>query len=332
MTNQNKPFLVVIVGPTASGKTELSIEIAKKFNGEVISGDSMQVYKHMDIGTAKVTRDEMDGIPHHMIDILEPDESFSAYEFKKRAEACIEDIINRGKLPIIAGGTGLYIQSLLYNYAFEDETVSPEKMQIVHAQLAELEQYNNEELHHYLASFDSESAENIHPNNRKRVLREIEYYLKTKKLLSSRKKVQQFTENYDTLLIGIEMSRETLYFKINKRVDIMLGHGLFKEVQQLVEQGFETSQSMQAIGYKELVPVVKGNMKMDDAVEKLKQHSRQYAKRQLTWFKNKMNVHWLNKETMSLQMMLDEITTQINKRSSRHDCKRKHPRSSTREL
>ncbi|MCI2953717.1 tRNA (adenosine(37)-N6)-dimethylallyltransferase MiaA [Staphylococcus caprae] len=332
MTNQNKPFLVVIVGPTASGKTELSIEIAKKFNGEVISGDSMQVYKHMDIGTAKVTRDEMDGIPHHMIDILEPDESFSAYEFKKRAEACIEDIINRGKLPIIAGGTGLYIQSLLYNYAFEDETVSPEKMQIVHAQLAELEQYNNEELHHYLASFDSESAENIHPNNRKRVLRAIEYYLKTKKLLSSRKKVQQFTENYDTLLIGIEMSRETLYFKINKRVDIMLGHGLFKEVQQLVEQGFETSQSMQAIGYKELVPVVKGNMNMDDAVEKLKQHSRQYAKRQLTWFKNKMNVHWLNKETMSLQMMLDEITTQINKRSSRHDCKRKHPRSSTREL
>lgn len=332
MTNQNKPFLVVIVGPTASGKTELSIEIAKKFNGEVISGDSMQVYKHMDIGTAKVTRDEMDGIPHHMIDILEPDESFSAYEFKKRAEACIEDIINRGKLPIIAGGTGLYIQSLLYNYAFEDETVSPEKMQIVHAQLAELEQYNNEELHHYLASFDSESAENIHPNNRKRVLRAIEYYLKTKKLLSSRKKVQQFTENYDTLLIGIEMSRETLYFKINKRVDIMLGHGLFKEVQQLVEQGFETSQSMQAIGYKELVPVVKGNMKMDDAVEKLKQHSRQYAKRQLTWFKNKMNVHWLNKETMSLQMMLDEITTQINKRSSKHDCKPQHPRSSTREL
>ncbi|MGX0910008.1 tRNA (adenosine(37)-N6)-dimethylallyltransferase MiaA [Staphylococcus caprae] len=332
MTNQNKPFLVVVVGPTASGKTELSIEIAKKFNGEVISGDSMQVYKHMDIGTAKVTRDEMDGIPHHMIDILEPDESFSAYEFKKRAEACIEDIINRGKLPIIAGGTGLYIQSLLYNYAFEDETVSPEKMQIVHAQLAELKQYNNEELHHYLASFDSESAEHIHPNNRKRVLRAIEYYLKTKKLLSSRKKVQQFTENYDTLLIGIEMSRETLYFKINKRVDIMLGHGLFKEVQQLVEQGFETSQSMQAIGYKELVPVVKGNMNMDDAVEKLKQHSRQYAKRQLTWFKNKMNVHWLNKETMSLQMMLDEITTQINKRSSRHDCKRKHPRSSTREL
>ena len=144
MTNQHKPFIVVIVGPTASGKTELSIEVAKKFNGEIISGDSMQVYKNMDIGTAKVTQDEMDGITHHMIDILEPDESFSAFEFKKRAEACIEDITNRGKLPIIAGGTGLYIQSLLYNYAFEDETISEEQMKRVQAQLEELKHYNND--------------------------------------------------------------------------------------------------------------------------------------------------------------------------------------------
>lgn len=216
-------------------------------------------------------------------------------------------------MPIIAGGTGLYIQSLLYNYAFEDESISEDKMKQVKLKLKELEHLNNNKLHEYLASFDKESAKDIHPNNRKRVLRAIEYYLKTKKLLSSRKKVQQFTENYDTLLIGIEMSRETLYLRINKRVDIMLGHGLFNEVQHLVEQGFEASQSMQAIGYKELVPVIKGNISMENAVEKLKQHSRQYAKRQLTWFKNKMNVHWLNKERMSLQMMLDEITTQINK-------------------
>ena len=332
MSDINKPFLVVIVGPTASGKTELSIELAKQINGEIISGDSMQVYKQMDIGTAKVTNEEMDGIPHYMIDILNPDDSFSVYDFKLRAQALIEDITSRGKIPIIAGGTGLYIQSLIYDYPFDDETVSKEVEQKTQLQLQKLEPLTNQEVHDYLATFDPQSAKDIHPNNRKRVLRAIEYYLNTKKLISSRKKVQQFTENYDTLLIGIEMSRETLYFKINKRVDIMLGHGLFKEVQQLVEQGFETSQSMQAIGYKELVPVVKGNMKMDDAVEKLKQHSRQYAKRQLTWFKNKMNVHWLNKETMSLQMMLDEITTQINKRSSRHDCKRKHPRSSTREL
>ena len=332
MTEMTKPFLIVIVGPTASGKTELSIEVAKKFNGEIISGDSMQVYQGMDIGTAKVTTEEMEGIPHYMIDILPPDASFSAYEFKTRAEKYIKDITGRGKVPIIAGGTGLYIQSLLYNYAFEDESISDDKMKQVKLKLTELEQLNNNKLHEYLASFDKESAKDIHPNNRKRVLRAIEYYLKTKKLLSSRKKVQQFTENYDTLLIGIEMSRETLYLRINKRVDIMLGHGLFNEVKHLVEQGFEASQSMQAIGYKELVPVIKGNISMESAVEKLKQHSRQYAKRQLTWFKNKMNVHWLNKERMSLQMMLDEITPQINKRSTEHDCKRKHPRSSTREL
>ena len=332
MTEMTKPFLIVIVGPTASGKTELSIEVAKKFNGEIISGDSMQVYQGMDIGTAKVTTEEMEGIPHYMIDILPPDASFSAYEFKKRAEKYIKDITRRGKVPIIAGGTGLYIQSLLYNYAFEDESISEDKMKQVKLKLKELEHLNNNKLHEYLASFDKESAKDIHPNNRKRVLRAIEYYLKTKKLLSSRKKVQQYTENYDTLLVGIEMSRKTLYTRINKRVDIMLGHGLFNEVKALVEQGFESSQSMQAIGYKELVPVIKGKMELEPAVELLKQHSRQYAKRQLTWFKNKMNVQWFDRETMSLQMMLDEITTQINKRSSKHDRKPKHPRSSTREL
>lgn len=321
MSNTDKPFLIVIVGPTASGKTELSIELAKRCNGEIISGDSMQVYKQMDIGTAKVTKEEMDGITHHMIDILNPDDTFSAYDFKQRAEKCINDIIQRGKTPIVAGGTGLYIQSLLYNYQFEDETVSEEKMKEVKSKLNELAKLNNNELHEYLNSFDPESADNIHLNNRKRVLRAIEYYLKTKKLLSYRKKVQQFTENYDTLLVGIEMSRETLYKKINKRVDIMLSHGLFNEVQHLVERGYESSQSMQAIGYKELIPVVKGNMDLQSAIDKLKQNSRKYAKRQLTWFKNKMNVHWLDRENMSLQMMLDEITPQINKRSTEHDCK-----------
>ncbi|PNZ12685.1 tRNA (adenosine(37)-N6)-dimethylallyltransferase MiaA [Staphylococcus simiae] len=306
-----KPFIIAIVGPTASGKTELSIELAKRLNGEIISGDSMQVYKTMDIGTAKVTLEEMDGVPHHLIDILEPDDTFSAYDFKLRAEQLIEDITARGSVPIIAGGTGLYIQSLLYNYELEDESISQEQLDKVQQQLTQLSELDNAELHDYLASFDKVSANNIHPNNRQRVLRAIEYYLKTKKLLSNRKKVQQFTENYDTLLIGIEMSRKTLYSKINKRVDIMLDHGLFKEVQQLVDQGYESCQSMQAIGYKELIPVINGHMTLDDAVDKLKQHSRQYAKRQMTWFKNKMNVHWLDKENMTLQMMLDEITTHI---------------------
>ena len=316
-----KPFIVVVVGPTASGKTELSVALAKKINGEVISGDSMQVYRQMDIGTAKVTQEEMEGVPHHLINILNPDEAFSAYEFKKRAEQCIADITARGKIPIIAGGTGLYIQSLIYNYPFEKEEITAEKKREVAKKMNALEELDNDHLHQYLKTFDSKSALEIHPNNRKRVLRAIEYYLKTEKLLSSRKKVQQFTENYDTLLVGIEMSRETLYEKINKRVDIMLSHGLFNEVQHLVEQGYESSQSMQAIGYKELIPVVKGNMDLQSAIDKLKQNSRKYAKRQLTWFKNKMNVHWLDRENMSLQMMLDEITPQINKRSTEHDCK-----------
>ncbi|SCT76496.1 tRNA delta(2)-isopentenylpyrophosphate transferase [Staphylococcus xylosus] len=310
----DKPFLIVLVGPTAVGKTEFSIELAKKVNGEIISGDSMQVYKQMNIGTAKITQDEMSGVPHHMIDILEPDENFSAYEFKNRAQRLIKEITTRGRVPIIAGGTGLYIQSLIYNYDFEDETISEQKSLEIEAKLAELDQLSNEALHQYLASFDEVSAQDIHPNNRKRVRRAIQYYLKTKKLLSSRKKVQQFTENYDTLLIGIEMSRDILYQRINKRVDIMLERGLLSEVQQLVDNGYETSQSMQAIGYKEIVPVIKQELSLDEATEKLKQHSRNYAKRQMTWFKNKLDVLWLDREKMSLSLMLEEVSVQIQKR------------------
>ncbi|MGW7987582.1 tRNA (adenosine(37)-N6)-dimethylallyltransferase MiaA [Staphylococcus shinii] len=310
----DKPFLIVLVGPTAVGKTEFSIELAKKVNGEIISGDSMQVYKQMDIGTAKITQDEMSGIPHHMIDILEPDENFSAYEFKNRAQRLIKEITARGHVPIIAGGTGLYIQSLIYNYDFEDETISEQKSLEIEAKLSELDQLSNEGLHQYLASFDEASAQDIHPNNRKRVRRAIQYYLKTKKLLSSRKKVQQFTENYDTLLLGIEMSRDILYQRINKRVDIMLERGLVSEVQQLVDNGYETSQSMQAIGYKEIVPVIKQELSLDEATEKLKQHSRNYAKRQMTWFKNKLDVLWLDREKMSLSLMLEEVSVQIQKR------------------
>ncbi|MEB6322613.1 tRNA (adenosine(37)-N6)-dimethylallyltransferase MiaA [Staphylococcus xylosus] len=310
----DKPFLIVLVGPTAVGKTEFSIELAKKVDGEIISGDSMQVYKQMDIGTAKIMQDEMSGIPHHMIDILEPDENFSAYEFKNRAQRLIKEITARGRVPIIAGGTGLYIQSLIYNYDFEDETISEQKSLEIEAKLSELDQLSNEALHQYLASFDEVSAQDIHPNNRKRVRRAIQYYLKTKKLLSSRKKVQQFTENYDTLLLGIEMSRGILYQRINKRVDIMLERGLLSEVQQLVDNGYETSQSMQAIGYKEIVPVIKQELSLDEATEKLKQHSRNYAKRQMTWFKNKLDVLWLDREKMSLSLMLEEVSVQIQKR------------------
>lgn len=317
--SQNKPFIVAIVGPTASGKTELGVALAKAIDGEVISGDSMQVYQGMDIGTAKVTPDEMDGIPHHLIDILKPDETYSAYDFQQQAQQLITDITARGKVPIIVGGTGLYIQSVIYDYQFDDETISPETEQRVAEQMAELKSYTNEALHDYLGIFDPNSQREIHPNNRKRVERAISYYLSTKKVLSNRKKSTQLTENYDTLLVGIEMSRDTLYSRINSRVDMMLSHGLLDEVQELIELGYESCQSMQAIGYKEMIPVIKNEMPLDEAITLLKQHSRNYAKRQMTWFTNKLNVHWLDREKMSLTSMLSELKPLINKRRNEHD-------------
>ncbi|WP_353437551.1 tRNA (adenosine(37)-N6)-dimethylallyltransferase MiaA [Staphylococcus coagulans] len=314
-----KPFIVVIVGPTASGKTELGVELAKEINGEVISGDSMQVYRGMDIGTAKVTESEMQGIPHHLINILNPDQTYSAYDFQQQARALITDITARGKTPIIVGGTGLYIQSVIYDYQFDKEEVSPEVAEKVQQKMEELKSYSNEALHEYLGTFDPQSFADIHPNNRQRVERAISYYLTTKKVLSNRKKSTQLTENYDTLLIGIEMSRDTLYVRINKRVDIMLSHGLLDEVQELIELGYESCQSMQAIGYKEIIAVVHNEIELNEAVDQLKQHSRNYAKRQMTWFKNKLNVHWLDREKMSLTSMLSELKTLINKRRNEHD-------------
>lgn len=317
--SQNKPFIVAIVGPTASGKTELGVALAKAIDGEVISGDSMQVYQGMDIGTAKVTPDEMDGIPHHLIDILKPDETYSAYDFQQQAQQLITDITTRGKVPIIVGGTGLYIQSVIYDYQFDDETISPETEQRVAEQMAKLKSYTNEAIHDYLGTFDPISHQEIHPNNRKRVERAISYYLSTKKVLSNRKKSTQLTENYDTLLVGIKMSRDTLYSRINSRVDMMLSHGLLYEVQELIELGYESCQSMQAIGYKEIIPVIKNEMPLDEAITLLKQHSRNYAKRQMTWFTNKLNVHWLDREKMSLTSMLSELKPLINKRRNEHD-------------
>ncbi|EGQ4343828.1 tRNA (adenosine(37)-N6)-dimethylallyltransferase MiaA [Staphylococcus pseudintermedius] len=317
--SQNKPFIVAIVGPTASGKTELGVALAKAIDGEVISGDSMQVYQGMDIGTAKVTPDEMDGIPHHLIDILKPDETYSAYDFQQQAQQLITDITTRGKVPIIVGGTGLYIQSVIYDYQFDGETISPETEQRVAEQMAKLKSYTNEAIHDYLGTFDPISQREIHPNNRKRVERAISYYLSTKKVLSNRKKSTQLTENYDTLLVGIKMSRDTLYSRINSRVDMMLSHGLLDEVQELIELGYESCQSMQAIGYKEIIPVIKNEMPLDEAITLLKQHSRNYAKRQMTWFTNKLKVHWLDREKMSLTSMLSELKPLINKRRNEHD-------------
>nr|WP_263313427.1 tRNA (adenosine(37)-N6)-dimethylallyltransferase MiaA [Mammaliicoccus sp. Marseille-Q6498] len=303
----SKKPLIAIVGPTAVGKTELSIRLAKALNGEIINGDAFQIYKGLDIGTAKVTEEEKEGIVHHLIDVYEPDASYSVYKFKEDVTKIIEDIHNRGKLPILVGGTGLYVQSVLYDYQLDDEQLSAEEMEIINNKLKTLYEYSNIELHDYLNSFDPETASSVHPNNRKRVERAIEYYLKTKKTLSDRKKSQTFTGKYGTLLIGIDLSREILYERINMRVDMMLERGLLREVSNLVDMGYENSQSMQAIGYKELIPVVNGEKDIEIAIEQIKQNSRRYAKRQMTWFKNKMNVTWFQRDKLSLSEIADNV-------------------------
>lgn len=302
----DKP-LIAIVGPTAVGKTELSIKLAKSLNGEVINGDAFQIYKGLDIGTAKVTEEEKEGVVHHLIDVYEPDEPYSVYRFKQDFERIVKDIHDRGKLPILVGGTGLYVQSVLYDYNLEEEKISSEKMEITKNKLNKLSKFSNIELHDYLYEIDPETASSVHPNNRKRVERAIEYYLNTKKTLSERKKSRTFTGKYSTILIGIEMSRETLYQRINMRVDMMLQRGLLREVSNLVEKGYQDSQSMQAIGYKELVPVVKGEIDIETSTEQIKQNSRRYAKRQMTWFKNKMNVTWFQRDKQSLTEIADNV-------------------------
>ncbi|MCJ1777619.1 tRNA (adenosine(37)-N6)-dimethylallyltransferase MiaA [Mammaliicoccus sciuri] len=303
----NEKPLIAIVGPTAVGKTELSIKLAKALNGEVINGDAFQIYKGLDIGTAKVTEEEKEGVVHHLIDVYEPNEPYSVYRFKQDFERIVKDIHDRGKLPILVGGTGLYVQSVLYDYNLEEEKISSEKMEITKNKLNKLSKFSNIELHNYLYEIDPETASSVHPNNRKRVERAIEYYLNTKKTLSERKKSRTFTGKYSTILIGIEMSRETLYQRINMRVDMMLQRGLLREVSNLVEKGYQDSQSMQAIGYKELVPVVKGEIDIETSTEQIKQNSRRYAKRQMTWFKNKMNVTWFQRDKQSLTEIADNV-------------------------
>ncbi|SFA72761.1 MULTISPECIES: tRNA (adenosine(37)-N6)-dimethylallyltransferase MiaA [unclassified Bacillus (in: firmicutes)] len=284
-----KQKLVVIIGPTAVGKTNLSIQLAKRFNGEIISGDSMQIYKKMDIGTAKITPEEMQGVPHHLIDLKNPDESFSAAEFQELVREKITDITNRGKLPFIVGGTGLYIQSVIYDYQFSD-VVADEKFRRQLEEKAGAVGY--EAIHQELANIDPQSASQIHPNNIRRVIRALEIYHCTGKTMTEYQSKQQPEMMYDTALLGLTMDRDSLYERINRRVDIMMDAGLVEEVKGLYEEGYRDCQSIQAIGYKELYDYFDGKVALEDAIENLKQNSRRYAKRQLTWFRNKMDVEW----------------------------------------
>ncbi|WP_062110399.1 tRNA (adenosine(37)-N6)-dimethylallyltransferase MiaA [Bacillus niameyensis] len=280
------------MGPTAVGKTNLSIEIAKRFDGEIISGDSMQIYKGMDIGTAKITNEEMQGIPHHLIDIINPDQSFSVAEFQTLVRAKIKEIQQRGRLPIIVGGTGLYIQAVLYDYQFSEVEGDVEfrmKME------ERVQSGDGMKLYKELEKIDPISAKNIHPNNYRRVIRALEVYHTTGKTMTEFQKDQQRTLLYPALLIGLTMDRTKLYKRIEMRVEKMLEVGLVEEVEQLYKCGIGSDyQSMKAIGYKEILDYIIGKQTLEEAINQLKKNSRNYAKRQLTWFRNKMDVHWFD--------------------------------------
>ncbi|MGM0919616.1 MAG: tRNA (adenosine(37)-N6)-dimethylallyltransferase MiaA [Bacillota bacterium] len=304
-----KEKLVVIIGPTAVGKTNLSIQLAKKLNGEIISGDSMQVYRGMDIGTAKVKPDEMDGIVHHLIDIKNPEEDFSSAEFQEIARPLITEIHAKKKLPIIVGGTGLYIQSVIYDYQFTDAASDPDFRKQLESEACSA---GNETIHRKLALIDPVSAERIHPNNVRRVIRALEIFHCTGKTMTDFLAEQDKVLLYDVVIIGLTMEREQLYERINLRVDLMMDQGLIQEVKGLYDMGLRDCQSIQAIGYKELYAYFDGAVSLEDAKEQLKQNSRRYAKRQLTWFRNKMDVEWFDmSKPFDMDLRFNEIFTYI---------------------
>lgn len=302
-----KQKVLVVIGPTAVGKTKLSIELAKRYNGEIISGDSMQVYKTLDIGTAKITKEEMDGVVHHLIDIKEPTEEFSVAEFQKLVREKIDEITRRGKLPIIAGGTGLYINAVLQDYQFAES----EKDMELRASLEQLaSEIGGEQLHQKLVELDPKTAETIHPNNTRRVIRALEVYYTTDQTVSEIQSKQKEENLYNSLIIGLTMDRELLYSRINQRVDLMMEQGLLEEVKGLFEQQIY-SQAVRGIGYKEIYDYLEGKATLEEAVEQVKQNSRRYAKRQLTWFRNKMDVEWFDLTTSVLQSTDTKVFEEI---------------------
>lgn len=285
-----KPLVAVVVGPTASGKTSLAVEIAKVFDGEVVSADSMQIYKGMDIATAKPTTEEMQGIPHHLISIVGADEVFSVNEFKTAATEAIEDILSRNKLPIVAGGTGFYIDTLVNNTEFLDY----EKSDIRQKLEKRYEQEGIAPLYNELCDIDPETAERLHENDTKRIIRALEVYRSTGKTISEQCRLSHLNESpYRFCIIGISADdRQVLYDRINARVDLMLEAGLLKEAGEFFSLPV-SSTAKQAIGYKELKPYIDGFCSLDEATEKLKMETRRYAKRQLTWFRKRENINWI---------------------------------------
>ena len=304
----NKPKVIVICGPTASGKTALSIELAKRIDGEVVSADSMQIYKDMNIGSAKVTPEEMDGIKHYLIDFVSPDERYSVANYKQDAKKAIEEIIAKGKTPIVVGGTGLYVDSLIYEIEYNDIEIDEEYRR-------KLETIKEKEgldiLYKKALEIDPKAMEKISSNDSKRIMRVLEIYHSTGKT-----KTQQEFESrtkeipYDYRVFAINMDREKLYDRINKRVDIMLEKGLVNEVKNLLKKYNDFPTAMQGLGYKEVKDYLEGNLSYEEMINKIKQESRHYAKRQLTWFRKNENTIWidgLNDTNDNINTILEEI-------------------------
>ena len=289
-----KKPLIVLTGPTAVGKTSLSIALARAVEGEIISADSMQVYKHMDIGSAKIKKEEMEGIPHYLIDVLEPDEEFHVVRFQEMAQEAMKEIYSKGKIPILTGGTGFYIQAVVKDIDFSQDT----EKSSVRERLENLAQEKGGEyLHELLAQRDPESAEKIHPNNIKRVIRALEYYeLTGEKISLHNEREGEKVSPYNTAYFVLNDHRERLYEKIDRRVDQMLDEGLVEEVRRLAQMGYTRDiVSLQGLGYKEILAYLEGEYSLEEAVYVLKRDTRHFAKRQLTWFRREKDVIWVNK-------------------------------------
>lgn len=300
-----KTKIICVVGATASGKTDLSVKLAKAVDGEIISADSMQVYKNMPIATAVATKEEQDGVPHHLVEFLNTDETFSVADYVELAKSKIAEITSRGRVPIVAGGTGLFVDSLVKNISFSEVGSNAE----IRNELAEK---SNEELYEKLLKLDPNAAVDIHPNNRKRVIRALELCMSGTSKTEQNENSLLCDSPYDALYIGIGYKdRQKLYDRINKRVDLMLEAGLENEARQML--GKQGLTARQAIGHKELQPYIDGKITLDEAAENLKRETRRYAKRQLTWFRRNENINWLYADEMSKDELVKKAVELVQK-------------------
>lgn len=308
----NKPLVIVVVGPTASGKTSLAIEIAKRFNGEIVSADSMQIYKNMDIATAKPTQEEMSAVRHHLIGFLDSAEEYSVAMYKKDALGVINDIISRDKLPVVCGGTGLYVDTLINNTVFLEHGKTDVRASLER----EADENGTESLFERLKKIDPEAADKLHINDRKRIIRALEVYLSTGKTITEQERLSHTDESeFEWCIIGLTAdNRQVLYDRINQRVDLMLENGLLSEAEDFFASA-RSATARQAIGYKELKPYFDGLLSLEEATDKLKMETRRYAKRQLTWFRRNDKINWISIDRAENSELVDIAAEIINKHS-----------------